>query len=169
MAHERSLARIAQRQQGTPMDVATTQANGVLSGEIMESSSVPTHLRGPKENYDTAIIGTEIQRRKRRHGNATIRDMANDTKDAMGSVVNSTMETRAYVASLGLSEAEYKMFCHELREVDGITFDALMDGLEESALIVNLMTDTNPLEHQVARAERRGLSFKERMTGRIEG
>lgn len=169
MPHERVTSNRVRRAQKVRSEVIVKADTASITGDLLRKDDLPEHLQPVKEHYEEVIIATEVQNRTRAKAQATIVEMTVVTQEAALTINDKLVDSINYVNEEPMRPKQRDDITEVLDEITHIGNSALMDGLEESTVIVNDITDTNPTHRQ--RAKRRvriDLTTQERLRGKVE-
>jgi hypothetical protein len=168
MAGDRTL-RNKQRRAGKVRGELITTPQSAITNSLLSQDVVPKHLQTLKENYEASIVADEVQKQKRLKANQTIRTMADSAVDASVAVEDKSAEGVENLDARPMRATQRAKAIDAIDELTKITRAALQDGLEEGALRVNEIADSDPRAQDVAdtSVEIDDLTWQERLSGKV--
>ncbi len=169
MPHERVTSNRERRTQKVRSVAIAQSDTAVLTGGLLRNENLPDHLEPLKEHYEVTIFADELQNQVRGKAQRTITEMTMVTHDAVLTVNDKLVDSVNIVNETPMRPAQRESVTEVLDEVATIGHAALLDGLEESARIINEIADKNPTHLQRRKKRVRfDLTTVERVIGKAE-
>ncbi len=145
------------------------RAESSASANLLRQDDVPRHLQPIKEHYEVALAADEVQKIKRVKAQHTIGVMADATTEVTLHVNDGATEAAEILTAQPMRTSQRARAMEAIDAITDIANRALQDGLEEGAIRVNEIADSDPRAHQLVDPSIviDDLTPKERLVGKV--
>lgn len=140
------------------------------TNNLLRQDDLPKHLQPLKENYEISLVADEVQKQKRVRASQTIGVMVDAAIDVTLDVNEKAVEAVEALTAQPMRPIQRARATDAIDELTKIAFSALQDGVEEGAIRVNEIADSDPRAQQLADTsiEIDDLTIRERVTGKVK-
>ncbi len=169
MPRERVINTRVRRAEKVRTELSVRADSSASTANLLRQDDLPQHLQPLKENYEVSIVADEIQKQKRVKAQRTIVVIAQATHDAVLDVNDGEREAIESVNDQRIRDSQRKRATQAIDTASDIAYRALHDGLEEGAIRVNEIADSDPRAQRVVETivEIDDLTLGERLKGKV--